>query len=270
MSEQAGLWDSIYASREEDRTRDPNPQLVAETSDLAPGVVLEIGGGEGADAQWLAARGWRVTAVDISAVAIERARKATAEYADQIEWVCADLLQWVPPASFDLVTSHFVHFLPADRAVAMERLGAAVRRHGTLLVVAHHPSDLQTTAKRWPVPEAFCTADDLAAYLTPGEWEVLVADARPREVRDPDGNPVTVHDVILRARRRYVRARRGRFSRKTSGSDSTPSSPTRSVASAYDRTVDWMSMSRANCGTVPVNPSTPRLRSVAAPARIVE
>jgi len=200
---EAEAWDSIYASRGEDPSRDPNPQLVAETADLQPGVALEIGCAEGADAAWLAARGWRVTAVDISAVALDRARNATPEFADRIEWVCADLLGWSPPvASYDLVASHFVHFLPPDRLVAMGRLAAAVRQHGTLLIVAHHPSDLQTTVKRWPIPDAYCTAEDFAAFLAPQDWEVLVAEARPREVLDANGDRVTVHDAILKVRRR--------------------------------------------------------------------
>jgi SAM-dependent methyltransferase len=207
MSE-AELWDTIYASRGEDPSRDPNPQLVAEAADLTPGRALEIGCAEGADAAWLAARGWRVTAVDISGVALNRARNATPEFAGRIEWLCADLLQWVPPvAAYDLVTSHFVHFLPPDRDVAIGRLAGAVRQHGTLLIVAHDPSDLQTTVKRWPVPDAYATAQQLAAMLVPDDWDIVVAEARPREVTDQDGNPVTVHDVIVKARRRPDRSR---------------------------------------------------------------
>jgi SAM-dependent methyltransferase len=200
---EAEVWDAIYASRGEDPSRDPNPQLVAEAADLPPGVALEIGCAEGADAAWLAARGWRVTAVDISDIALNRAREATPEFAGRIEWLCADLLQWVPPvATYDLVTSHFVHFLPPDRDAAIARLAAAVRRHGTLLIVAHDPSDLQTTVKRWPIPDAYATAEQLAGMLAPDGWDVLVAEARPRLVTDPGGNPVTVHDAILKACRR--------------------------------------------------------------------
>jgi SAM-dependent methyltransferase len=200
---EAEVWDAIYASRGEDPSREPNPQLVAETAELLPGTALEIGCAEGADAAWLAARGWRVTAVDISDVALNRARNATSEFAGRIEWLCADLLQWVPPvATYDLVTSHFVHFLPPDRDVAIGRLATAVRQHGTLLIVAHDPSDLQTTVKRWPIPDAYATAEQLAAILAPDEWDVVVAEARPRDATDPNDNPVTVHDVIVKARRR--------------------------------------------------------------------
>jgi len=37
---------------------------------------LDVGSGEGADAIWLASRGWRVTGIDVSSVALDRAALA--------------------------------------------------------------------------------------------------------------------------------------------------------------------------------------------------
>ncbi len=200
----AAFWDERYASREAAPSTDPNPQLAAEAADLPPGAALDVGTGEGDDAVWLAARGWTVTAVDISQVALDRGKAAATErgVADRIAWVQADLVAWTPPAAaFDLVSSQFVHFLPVERKLVFERLAAAVRAGGTLLIVGHHPSDLETTAKRWNMPDAFHTAEDVAHLLDPREWNVIVAASRPRDVTDPDGNPVVVHDTVLRAQR---------------------------------------------------------------------
>jgi SAM-dependent methyltransferase len=199
----AEFWDALYTSREPDPSRDPNPQLAAEAGDLAPGFALDVGCADGCDAGWLAERGWRVTAVDVSNVALDRARAATQNFAERIEWLQADLREWTPAVStYDLVSAHFVHFLPQERAVVFRRLAAAVRPHGTLLIVGHHPSDLQTTVKRWPVPDAYATAETVAALLAPDDWDVLVTEARPRNVNDPQGNLVIVHDAIMKARRR--------------------------------------------------------------------
>ena len=84
----------------------PNGRLVAEAGDLDPGTALDVGCGEGADAIWLARRGWAVTAVDISDVAVGRAREAAASTGVTVEWICGDALQTAFPAgSFDLATT---------------------------------------------------------------------------------------------------------------------------------------------------------------------
>lgn len=67
------FWDDRYRSAGRLWSGQPNPQLVAQTAGLTPGDALDAGCGEGADAIWLARRGWNVTAVDVSAVALERA-----------------------------------------------------------------------------------------------------------------------------------------------------------------------------------------------------
>ena len=68
------FWDARYRSAPAIWSGNPNPHLVADAGDLTPGRALDIGAGEGADAIWLAQRGWTVTAVDISGVALQRAR----------------------------------------------------------------------------------------------------------------------------------------------------------------------------------------------------
>ena len=92
------FWDARYASADAIWSGNPNEQLVAQVADLAPSTALEVGAGEGADAIWLAERGWRVTAVDISPVALERAaRRAAAageSTAAKITWQQADILAW--------------------------------------------------------------------------------------------------------------------------------------------------------------------------------
>lgn len=54
------LWDERYRSRPALWSGEPNRHLVEEVADLSPGLTLDVGCGEGADAIWLARRGWRV------------------------------------------------------------------------------------------------------------------------------------------------------------------------------------------------------------------
>jgi SAM-dependent methyltransferase len=200
-------WDERYRSRDALWSGKPNPYLVSETDGLTPGLALDAGAGEGADAIWLATRGWRVVAIDISAVALARAAAHAVDrgenIARRIEWRHEDLAAFEPAvASFDLVTVQYLHLPAAPRSVVFGRLAAAVAPGGMLLVVGHHPSDLQTTIPRPPLPELFYTGGDIAAMLDNGEWDIVTNAAPGREATDPDGNAVTIHDTVFRARRR--------------------------------------------------------------------
>jgi SAM-dependent methyltransferase len=200
----ASFWDERYRSADAIWSGDPNPQLVAEVSGLAPGTALDVGCGEGADAVWLAERGWHVTAIDISGVALERARKAAANagLTERIDWRQGDIATWTPERSYDLVSEQFMQFAPPLRDAVFHRLAAAVAIGGTLLIVGHHPSDLETTMRRPRTPGVLYTAEEIAELLDPQTWETLVRAARPRDVTDANGAPVIVHDAVLRSRRR--------------------------------------------------------------------
>lgn len=201
------FWDQRYQSSSKVWSGLANPRLVAEAADLSAGVALDVGCGEGADAIWLAEHGWRVTATDLSSVALERAaahaHQVSTDVSQRITWLHADLTEWVPPAvSFDLVSAQFFHLPKDQRELVHRRLAEAVAPGGTLLVVGHHPLDLGTTVLRPPVPGLFFTASDVAALLDPEQWVTLVDETRARTVLDPDGLSATIHDAVLRAQRR--------------------------------------------------------------------
>lgn len=202
----AAFWDARYSAAHSLWSGDPNRQLVAEVSGLTPGTALDAGAGEGADAIWLAERGWQVTAVDVSGVALDRAAghaaKAGDEVAARIRWLREDLLEWVPPErAYDLVTAQYLHLPGAFRHTLFARLAAAVRDGGTLLIVGHHPVDLETTLQRPNHPELLFTGDELASEIGGHGWEIVTNAAVEREATDPDGRPVTAHDTVFRARR---------------------------------------------------------------------
>jgi SAM-dependent methyltransferase len=198
-------WDERYRASTRIWSGRPNPQLVAEIGEATPGRGLDVGCGEGADAVWLARRGWDVVATDISGVALGRAdghaRDAGPVVAARIEWRQVDLLAHPPePDAFDLVSAQFMQLPPEPRTRLFSALAASVRTGGTLLVVGHHPSDLSAGVGRPPVPDRFSTADEIARLLD-DSWSVVVNEARPRTATTPDGLEATVHDAVLRATR---------------------------------------------------------------------
>lgn len=189
----AAEWDERYRSSERLWTANVNPSLIAETAGLAPTTALDVGSGEGADARWLADQGWRVTAVDISQVAIDRAREVDAR--SEITWLRTDLgVDGVPGTGYGLVAAHYFPILAADVAVARALVGA-VGAGGTLLVVAHAPEGVRAHGFD---PDDYVQPADVAALLGDG-WTVVTHETRPRGV--PAGGGHHVDDVILRARR---------------------------------------------------------------------
>lgn len=202
------FWDERYGGKGSVWSGNPNPQLVAETARLnitstaARKSALDVGCGEGADSVWLAEQGWQVTGVDISSVALRRARDhaATLPLAGSIAWEHHDLLLWTPQASsFDLVNAQFMHLPRNDRERVYHHLAAAVALDGTLLIVGHSASDALAGAHRPDNPELFFTASEAAAKLEPARWRVEVAESRPRLDKGHDGASITVHDEVMRA-----------------------------------------------------------------------
>jgi SAM-dependent methyltransferase len=200
-------WEERYRAKPAVWSGRPNPQLVAEAAGLTPGRALDVGCGEGADAIWLAERGWQVTAVDIATTALERAAAHAAaagpEIAARVGYVHADLLKELPAdGAYDLVSAQFMQPPAEARRDLFGRLAAAVAPGGTLLIVGHHPSDLRTSAHRPHFPDLMFTAEEVASSLDPASWEVRAAESRPRAAVDPEGNEITIHDAVLVACRR--------------------------------------------------------------------
>jgi SAM-dependent methyltransferase len=198
---QAAEWDARYRDGTMWSGR-PNGRLVAEVADLVPGRALDVGCGEGGDAIWLAARGWTVTAIDISEVALRRAREAAEREGVAVEWVCADALQ-VPlaPRSFDLVSMQYPALPKAAGDDAVRALLDAVRPGGVLLAVYHDLDDehREHLRSRGVDPADYLGVDDLAALLG-DDFTVESHVVEPR-LDPPPGTP-HVADVVLRSRRR--------------------------------------------------------------------
>ncbi len=180
----------------------PNGRLVAEVAELPPGRALDVGCGEGADAIWLAQRGWSVTAIDISAVAVARARDAAEHVGVAVEWVFGDALHASFPAgSFDLVSMQYPALPLESGEPALRRLLDTVRTGGLLLAVYHDLDDAhrEHMKSRGVDPADYFGADDLGRLLRDG-FTVEVHAVMPR-IDPPPGSP-HIADVVMRARRR--------------------------------------------------------------------
>lgn len=198
------FWEQLWARTLSERgdhvaRRPPNSYLTAVAGDLPPGLALDAGCGHGSETLWLAAHGWRVTAVDFSAAALAQGR-ATAEaagpdIAERIEWVEADLGNWKPRTGhYDLVASLYVHVAGSVEEM-VRRMAAAVSPGGTLLLVGHLPIDPSTGAATRAAGQSQVSVESATAALDSDAWELLVAEERPRAAAG------TGADAVIQARR---------------------------------------------------------------------
>jgi len=201
MDEQspARVWEERYAGAQV-WSGEPNRALLAYAADLPPGRALDLGCGEGADAIWLAERGWRVTGVDVSATALGRAAAHARDRGVEVAWVEADLAHWEAPGRFDLVTAFFLHS-PVDfpRAEILTRAAAALAPGGVLLIVGHAefpPWSSHHDHPGFPTPEQALAE----AGVGPG-WVVEAAELFPREVAGPGRERAIIRDAVARARK---------------------------------------------------------------------
>lgn len=201
-------WNHLYAG-ERVWSGNPNGTLVAEAGALTPGRALDVGAGEGADALWLAERGWQVTATDISAHAVARARDEAARRGLSLDVRRSDVNAPAPfgDDTFDLVSLQYgsIKRTPDDRG--LRSLLGAVAPGGTLLVVHHDTAALHAevdpaTDTRMYDMAAYVGVHDIAAALAADAdaWEIEVDETRPRPPGAASGHHVD--DIVLRAVRR--------------------------------------------------------------------
>lgn len=180
--------------------RPPNAHLIAQVAGLNPGRALDAGCGHGAETLWLAAHGWEITAVDFSASALAHARTTAEalgpEIAERITWVEGDLAAWAPPPThFDLVVCLYVH-VAGEVDEMVRRMASGVAPGGALFMVGHRPVDPATGQPTAAAGQVQVSVEDAVAALDPSEWELVVAEERPRAVAG------TGVDAVILARRR--------------------------------------------------------------------
>ena len=192
-------WDDRYAASEAVWSTTPNIFVEQFTAGLRPGTVLDLGAGEGRNSLWLAEQGWTATAVDFSAVALDRARvwaeQRLGDASDRLTTVVADLLEYRPTQTFDLVLVIYVHLPAADRSAVLRTAAAAVAPGGSLLVVAHHSDNLEQGHGGPQNPALLYDESEIAADLVDTGLEPVRLEVARRSVESPEGQEVAIDAI---------------------------------------------------------------------------
>lgn len=193
-------WDARYAAAPGlVWTAEPNRFVVEELADLPPGRALDLAAGEGRNAVWLAERGWDVTAVDFSAVAVDRGRELARQRGVTVDWQVADVSAYAPPAgSFDLVLIAYLHLPAPDIAAVLSRARDAVRSGGTVFVVGHDVANLSGGTGGPQDPAVLLTPEAVVTGLDGLRVRRAETARRPVTV---DGRTVDALDTVVAATR---------------------------------------------------------------------
>lgn len=141
-------------------------QFLAENYQYIPfeGTVLDMGMGEGRNAVFLAQKGYKVTGVDLSSVAVKKSYLLAQEFGVKIKGVVASLKDYkIPPASYDAI----ICFYWVDRSM-VEKIKNWLKPGGVLIYEGYTLKERERDpAKKNDSPENFLKEQELLK-LFPG------------------------------------------------------------------------------------------------------
>jgi ubiquinone/menaquinone biosynthesis C-methylase UbiE len=168
------FWNARYSTDDYIFGTAPNVFLASQAALIRPGMqALAIADGEGRNGVWLAERGAQVHAIDVSRVALGKARKLAAARGVTLEFEQADVLNWTwPEAIYDLVAAIFIQFVPPPER---DRIIAGIRRTlkpgGVLIMQGYTPKQIEYGTGGPSNPANLYTADLLRTWF--GDWDIL-------------------------------------------------------------------------------------------------
>ena len=138
-------WDERYAATDYFYGTEPN-DFVRERCGAIPtgGDVLCLGEGEGRNAVFLAQQGYRVVALDQSAIGLRKAQQLATERGVRIGTVVANLDGYrMEPARWDGIVSIWCHLPSALRAAVHAQVVDGLKVGGVFLLEAYTPEQLK-------------------------------------------------------------------------------------------------------------------------------
>ena len=194
-------WDARYAESDLVWSAEPNLFVAQTTAEFPPGRALDVAGGEGRNALWLADSGWDVTVVDFSTVAVGRAERLWALREQQrgsVTGRVGDVTEgpW-PSAAFELVVIAYLHLPPPQRRSMLRHSARAVTPGGHLLVVAHHSDNLTSGYGGPQDPALLYTPEDVVADVEGTGLVIVRAETVIRELHRDDGPQQALDALVL-------------------------------------------------------------------------
>jgi SAM-dependent methyltransferase len=191
----AAAWDHKYRATESLWSVGPNMFVADRMAGRAPGAGLDLASGEGRNAIWLAEQGWVMTAVDFSALAVDRGRSRSG----LVDFQVGDVLTWAPGRSFDLIVIAYLQLIEEELRTVVDRAKDWLRPGGELFMVGHDRSNIEEGHGGPQVPEILWDLEVLTGWLD--GLRLVERQVVRRPVVADDGEVAFARDTLVRGRR---------------------------------------------------------------------
>lgn len=184
MVSHMALWDERYSEPGYAYGSEPNDFLQQMSEGIGgEGYALCLAEGQGRNAVFLAEQGWEVTAVDESAVGLEKASELARQRGVAIHTIAADLADYpIEPYTWDLVVLIFAHLPPGLRRRVHAEVVDGLRPGGRVILEAYTPDQIGRGTGGPPEAAMMMTAELLREEFR--GLEFLHLEERLRDVRE--------------------------------------------------------------------------------------
>ncbi|NLE82435.1 MAG: class I SAM-dependent methyltransferase [Rhodococcus sp.] len=195
----AHAWDERYSQNDLVWGSPPNAVVVEQLTALPHGRALDLACGEGRNSLWLATRGWHVTGIDYSSVAIDKARtlasRSPRSVRERLDYRTGDITDAEWGESYDLALLIYVHLPRSQRNHAVRRAIDSLKPDGILMILGHDSSNLEHGVGGPQDPEILYTPEDLTHDLA----DAVRIDISERRLRETEAG--TAIDALFIGRR---------------------------------------------------------------------
>lgn len=194
-------WNQRYARQELVWSAEPNSLFASLVGSLESGTALDVACGEGRNGIWLAEKGWHVTAVDFSSIAVSKGRQIAQRRNVKLDWVVSDVSD-LPRARYDLVAILYLHTSATERARWLPHLIDMVASGGMLIYIGHDPRNVTDGVGGPQDPALLPDIQEIVSSLD--GFSIIQAEVHTRSVSQEKGHGGingNAFDTLVRAQR---------------------------------------------------------------------
>jgi len=184
------FWDSKYSAEEYVYTKDVNRFVKESLSDLAPGKMIDLAGGEGRNTVFFAENGWQAENIDLSSVGLEKCQRLAAErgVSDHVVTSQASALDFESKlAPVDLGLCAYLQIPNQDLEIALTRLVENIKPGGVFFGVWHALENLKDGFGGPQDPAVLPSTESMTKLLSSLPLEISFVKNRDGQVQTKEG-----------------------------------------------------------------------------------